>query len=537
MSLSVYDDILLDTTCSGLKRLRVLNEGRSHRRQEVDIPTARLSDDDLRDLQAAAVRHDDTKTRRAIEAILQSRSGSNSHVVPNFKAFESMLRDFLKSNAIDGWLYVRGQDGKLVPELVTSIDYDPGRQYAGKANPTVTIHTTYYGRSTERRGSSSVTNCRSSYGFGPGDVANQRIADALAKVDLYKETPELKADYQKCLERFQKLVAPAFSKQFRFTGKVSHYEDDDYGRRGCMETARRVVHDLDREDYAPIKNFHESDLFDRDDACVPEHPVVRCFDLRRHEFYWVHGDNLELYQYDKSLRDKLVLPDTHRDLLDVLTTDLGAFVSDIVEGKAAGNIILCKGIPGVGKTLTAEVYAELIEAPLYSIHSGTLGTNAKSINERLQNVFYYARRWNAVLLLDEADVFVLSRGDNLEQNAIVAEFLRVLEYFEGLMFLTTNRSDNIDDAIISRCAAIIGYEVPEPQHAAAIWKVMAKQFEVDLKPELIEQLLKLFPSIAPRDIKMLLRLALRVGRQHKEELHIELFRRCAMFRAIKMETK
>jgi hypothetical protein len=46
-----------------------------------------------------------------------------------------------------------------------------------------------------------------------------------------------------------------------------------------------------------------------------------------------------------------------------------------------------------------------------------------------------------VLLLDEADVFMQSRDSkSLERNKLVAIFLRLLEYFEGILFLTTNVS-------------------------------------------------------------------------------------------------
>lgn len=241
------------------------------------------------------------------------------------------------------------------------------------------------------------------------------------------------------------------------------------------------------------------------------------------------------YVYDKSLRNKLVLPDTHKDLLNVLTTDLSAFVNDFIEGKSAGNVILCKGIPGVGKTLTAEVYAELIARPLYTIRSGSLGADAESIADNLNEIFQRAQRWNCVLLLDEADVFVAQRTNDVQQNAIVAEFLRALEYFDGLMFMTTNRPNDIDEAIISRCAAIIDYATPSPTDAAAIWLVMAEQFNVKLSAGLIGELVTLFPAIAPRDIKMLLRLALRVSMTHKQPLALDTFRRCAMFRAIKMQ--
>lgn len=100
---------------------------------------------------------------------------------------------------------------------------------------------------------------------------------------------------------------------------------------------------------------------------------------------------------------------------------------------------MCVGSPGLGKTLTAEVYAEVIERPLYSIHAGALGTNADDIEKNLRTILTRAKRWNCVLLLDEADVFVMQRGASLTQNAIVAEFLRTLEYFDGLMFMTSNR--------------------------------------------------------------------------------------------------
>lgn len=267
---------------------------------------------------------------------------------------------------------------------------------------------------------------------------------------------------------------------------------------------------------------------------VPEHPLVRVFDLGSHEFLWVHADDLTPYRYDHTLRDKLVLPESHRDLLDVLTSNLEAFIDDIIEGKSAGNVILCKGVPGVGKTLTAEVYTELIERPLYSVHSGSLGTTAESVQKNLKQIFQYAERWGCVLLLDEADVLVVKRGENIEQNAIVAEFLRVLEYHKGLLFMTTNRPDDIDDAIISRCAAIIAYAPPAPEHAAQVWRVMAKQFGAPLDESLITQLVTTFPEITPRDVKMLLRLALRVSTPHGDPLNIEAFRRCAMFRAVKI---
>lgn len=47
--------------------------------------------------------------------------------------------------------------------------------------------------------------------------------------------------------------------------------------------------------------------------------------------------------------------------------------------------------------------------------------------------------WRALVLLDEADVFVQERSLNHNVNGLVSVFLRRLEYFQGVMFLTTIR--------------------------------------------------------------------------------------------------
>lgn len=356
---------------------------------------------------------------------------------------------------------------------------------------------------------------------------------------MYPETQELKRAYLATQERHRKLIEGAFAQQFRFTGIAFAYEENNWERRGAKIENRRVIHDLAPQECAAKSPYAESKLFSADEGHdgtgpVPEHPLVRAFDLSTHEYLWVHSDYLTPYEYDKSLREKLILPQTHRDLLDVLTTNLSAFVEDIIEGKSAGNVVLCKGVPGLGKTLTAEVYAELTERPLYSVHSGTLGTTAEHIDKALKEIFQRAKRWGCVLLLDEADVFVVQRGRDLQQNAVVAVFLRALEYFDGLLFMTTNRPEDIDEAIISRCAAIINYETPKREERRLVWQVMAQQYDAKLALPLLEELLDLFPSITPRDIKMLLRLALRVAAAHKEAVSIEIFRRCAMFRAVEM---
>ncbi len=65
-------------------------------------------------------------------------------------------------------------------------------------------------------------------------------------------------------------------------------------------------------------------------------------------------------------------------------------------------------------------------------------------------IFQRADKWDAVLLLDEADVFLEQRSlHDVHRNALVSVFLHELKYYQGIMFLTTNRVKQIDDAIAS----------------------------------------------------------------------------------------
>ena len=534
MSLTVSHEVIAATTSAEFERLRQY----LYKDRDAFIDTQKFSQAALSDLLSAATQRKDTKTVRAIESISLARSGRFDKPIPSFKAFQGVIEEFFKADLIDGWLYSSGQDGKLYPELITEITYDEGgRSRGSNPEPFVTIHTACYG--LLEGGRNGIGASRRQHIFQPRTVAKRRISEILLDQGLYKETQALRADYMATLERHHKTTQSAFAKQFRVDGAVYKFAEDNYQRKGLVLSARRVIHDLEPSDCGPVQLHCDSYLFEDGDGdgvgAIPQHPIVKVFDLVAHEFFWVHADNMSPYRYDHSLRDKLVLPASHRDLLDVLTTDLGAFVNDFVEGKSAGNVILCKGAPGVGKTLTAEVYSELIERPLYSIHSGSLGTSAKQIEENLSIIFQRAEHWGCALLLDEADVFVVQRGNNIEQNAIVAEFLRTLEYFNGLLFMTTNRANDIDEAIISRCAAIIDYPIPTARDAAAIWRVMANQFQAPLSDELITGLVELFPKIAPRDIKMLFRLALRVAKGDGKEPDLDTFRRCAMFRAIEMQ--
>ena len=117
---------------------------------------------------------------------------------------------------------------------------------------------------------------------------------------------------------------------------------------------------------------------------------------------------------------------------------------------------------------------------------------------------------------------------------MVGVFLRVLEYFNGLLFLTTNRVDDIDEAIISRCIAMIKYHPPTRDERGKIWQVMSRQFALAIDDDLIGQLVTLFPAATGRDIKGLTKLVSKYCQYKNVAPDLEAFKRCSIFRGLEM---
>ena len=81
-----------------------------------------------------------------------------------------------------------------------------------------------------------------------------------------------------------------------------------------------------------------------------------------------------------------------------------------------------------------------------------------------------------MLLLDEADVFLEARtAQDIHRNALVSIFLRLLEYFQGILFLTTNRVETFDDAFSSRIHVALRYEELSPKAKKEVWKNFIKR--------------------------------------------------------------
>jgi SpoVK/Ycf46/Vps4 family AAA+-type ATPase len=104
-----------------------------------------------------------------------------------------------------------------------------------------------------------------------------------------------------------------------------------------------------------------------------------------------------------------------------------------------------------------------------------LGDDSSTLESRLSLIFRLTSHWKALVLLDEADVFVQERSFSHSANGLVSVFLRKLEYFQGVMFMTTNRVKTFDEAIKSRITLALKYESLSPATRLVIWKKFLKR--------------------------------------------------------------
>lgn len=272
---------------------------------------------------------------------------------------------------------------------------------------------------------------------------------------------------------------------------------------GAPESPRRAVVEPELEVIEENRSYHAP--YGRQEG-VSRLPFLRVFSLDLKCYAYADADDVTPYEFDAAAMGRLHLPP---DMLEVLTRVFQArqedLFGDLVRGKHGGVVVLACGNPGVGKTLTAEVYAEHTERPLYVLELGELGTNVVQVEENLQRVFARVARWNAVLQFDECEIFLAQRGEDLERSAIVGSFLRLLDYYQGILFLTTNRWDVLDHAVLSRVMLKLHYPDLDLAARAAVWRTMLNAAGLSLVSGAIEELAE--AQVNGRQIRNLTRLA------------------------------
>ncbi|KAF8850015.1 P-loop containing nucleoside triphosphate hydrolase protein [Acephala macrosclerotiorum] len=201
-------------------------------------------------------------------------------------------------------------------------------------------------------------------------------------------------------------------------------------------------------------NRVDLDMQDEDNLVICS-PTVLGYSLNNKLWLEFAVDDITEISWNHLLWNHLAIDARRKDLTLALASSHLRQTSDhsfddIVTGKSRGLIMLFYGPPGVGKTLTAEALSERLRRPLYTISAGDLSSDAAKLEKQLSLIFELADHWKALLLLDEADVFLRKRDTDHIHNSVVSVFLRKLEYYQGIMLFTTNRVRDFDDAIRSR---------------------------------------------------------------------------------------
>ncbi|KAF4954332.1 hypothetical protein FGADI_5355 [Fusarium gaditjirri] len=229
----------------------------------------------------------------------------------------------------------------------------------------------------------------------------------------------------------------------------------------------------------PLKGDHV-ELSPRNDffMCLPT--TIIGFNMHKKEWVTLDVHTLREVKWNHQAFDHLVVSKVTKELIKaVVMNQLGNKANaDLIHGKGNGLFMLFHGGPGTGKTLTAESVAEIAKRPLYRVTCGDIGTKAEDVEKYLEVVLYLGKTWGCVVLLDEADVFLEQRSlVNLERNALVSVFLRVLEYYDGILILTSNRVGIFDEAFRSRIQLSLRYKNLGQAERYQIWENFFKHLD------------------------------------------------------------
>ncbi|KAI1792718.1 P-loop containing nucleoside triphosphate hydrolase protein [Ganoderma leucocontextum] len=199
-----------------------------------------------------------------------------------------------------------------------------------------------------------------------------------------------------------------------------------------------------------------------DEELILASPILYGFSLSDKIWLEFNVENIQPIRWNDEAFECLVLAADRKNLLrslvDAHNVDLG--FDDFVQGKGQGLIINLFGPPGVGKTLSAEATSEHVCAPLYVVGAGDLGTKAADLDAALERVFDIAMSWRAIVLIDEADVFLERRSlRDLERNAMVAVFLR----------------HAFDEAFLSRIHVALHFSELTVPAKAQVWRAFLRK--------------------------------------------------------------
>ncbi len=138
--------------------------------------------------------------------------------------------------------------------------------------------------------------------------------------------------------------------------------------------------------------------------------------------------------------------------------------------------VLFYGSPGTGKTMAAQVIANELGMELFRVDSSQL--TSKYIGETAKNiraVFDGAKGSNLILFFDEADSIFAKRTNQSNDandryaNSDTSFLLQKIEDYDGMVLLSTNLLQNIDEAFRRRITYMVNFARPDQRLRKELW--------------------------------------------------------------------
>jgi SpoVK/Ycf46/Vps4 family AAA+-type ATPase len=179
----------------------------------------------------------------------------------------------------------------------------------------------------------------------------------------------------------------------------------------------------------------------------------------------------------EKLRHHIVLPEVIEQRFQRIEREYAARDRLAHHGFSYKQKILLYGLPGCGKTMSAERLAWNTGLPLLKVRfdamvSSYLGETASNLRE----IFEVAAKNPCLLFLDECDSLAKSREDNNEvgeMKRVVNTFLQILDEYSassGLLVAATNLNKSLDMALWRRFDDTIEVPMPTETELAALLK-------------------------------------------------------------------
>lgn len=439
---------------------------------------------------------------------LQDSKSNEDRVIKKPSDITTILKASLKDSKYK-YLFKKDSENNYLPYLIKSITNKPKTSHD---TAHVAVLLTY-----NKHGNTHTKTIK----IDKEDLPTT-LSDILEDKKYFLPTDNIIKKYLKQLNKYEK-VKSKFNTLFNVNGYG--YIETKSGYNTYQQILRLSEHQviLENEDEnlivrdSNLNKFSVTAFSTERTALIPLHPYVQTYSINKHLQISVHINNLFNYNFNKDLIDLLVLPKEEKELISVLLED--------VKNTKEGAFILSTGVAGVGKTLTAQCFAQILEKPLYEVQCSQIGINVEEVENNLEEILQRAKKYNCILLIDEADVYIRKRGTDIVQNAIVGVFLRLIEKYTGILFMTSNLENQIDDAIASRATVHFKYKLPTEKQKLKIAKGIVKQKGYKVEKGVCKFIAG-YKDFSGRDIKELLRLS---NKYPSEKITVEIIKKAVKY--------